>query len=45
MWIVLELRGTAWVAVSQVLAEAEARQAVRVLRTNRPWRAYKLAPA
>ena len=45
MWIVLELRGTDWVAVSQTLGEAEAQQAVRILRAARPWRAYRLASA
>jgi hypothetical protein len=45
MWIVQELRGTAWVAVSPMLAEAEAWQAVRILRSVRPWRAYQLARA
>ena len=42
MWVVEELRGTAWAAISRSLEEAEAQLAVRRLRMDRPWRAYRL---
>ena len=42
MWVVEELRGSTWVSVSRSLEEGEARIAVRRLRMDRPWRAYRL---
>lgn len=45
MWVVEELRGSVWARVSHTLEEAEAQLAVRRLRSDRPWRAYRLTRA
>jgi hypothetical protein len=43
MWVVEELRRNTWACISRPLDEGEAQQAVRRLRAERPWRAYRLS--
>ncbi len=45
MWVIEEFRRDHWVTISCKLPEPEARTAIRLLASERPWRAYRAAPA
>ena len=45
MWVIEEYRRDRWVPISERLPEPEARAAIRLLASERPWRAYRAATA
>ena len=45
MWVVEELRKDTWARISSAVAEQEAQTALRLLRSSRPWRVYRVVPA
>jgi hypothetical protein len=45
MWVIEEYRQVRWAQISAELPEPDAWAAMRLLRLDRPWRAYRVVRA
>ena len=45
MWVIEEYRRDGWARICQATTMPEALSALRLLRSERPWRHYRLASA